>query len=55
MQFGIQQQFARPRPQHFLQNTSVLTVVTCMRITFFSCIGAQKMSTYNIHAYSHHL
>jgi len=52
MQLGIQQQFAKL--QHFLQNTSVLTVVACITITFFSHICAQKISTYNIHTYSHH-
>ena len=56
MQFGIQQQFARPRLQHFLQNTEVLTVVACVRITFFSCIGAKTIYVYNAHHnYSHHL
>jgi len=56
MQFGIQQQFARPRLQHFLQNTEVLTVVACVRITFFNCIGAKTIYVYNAHHnYSHHL
>jgi len=30
-----------------------LTDVARTRTTFFSCIGAQKISTYNIHNYSH--
>jgi len=51
MLFGIKQQFARLTLQHFLENAWV----GCMRITFFSCVGAQKTSTYNIHTYSHHL
>jgi len=27
----------------------------CIRITFFSCVGAHKTSAYNINIYSHHL
>jgi len=55
MQFGIQQQFARPWLEHFLQNTEVLTVVACIRIMFFSHICAQKISIYIFYTYFHHL
>jgi len=38
---------------NFLQNTLVLTVVTCNRITFlYLYICAKKVFTYDLHAYA---
>jgi len=50
MWFGVQQHFARPSLQHFLQITSVLTVVvysrrTCILVVFF----LKKISTYGLY------
>jgi len=56
MQFVIQQHFARPKLQHFLPHTYVLTVVTFTRITFlYLYLCKDNFHIYNLHTYVHYL